>query len=118
MGSEMCIRDSYMDAAMAHLRWSDDTARRLFGSSIRHILLLHVGAFDSYMADALLTAYENAGVKWVTLDAALQESVYREEPRPPRSVRGPLLFQVLRAREWRGFPIPPSPEDILTLACQ
>jgi len=112
------LADSYLDAALAHLRWSDDTARRLFGGPIRHILLLHVGAFDAHMADRLLTAYEEAGVKWVTLDAALENPIYREEPRPPRSVRGPLLFQVLRAREWRGYPIPPDPEDILTLACQ
>ncbi|MGO9767918.1 MAG: polysaccharide deacetylase family protein, partial [Myxococcaceae bacterium] len=112
------LADSYLDAAMAHLHWSADTAQRLFGAPIRHILLLHVGAFDAYMAEALLTAYENAGVKWVTLDVALQDAVYKEEPRPARSVRGPLLFQVLRAREWRGFPIPASPEDMLTLACQ
>jgi peptidoglycan/xylan/chitin deacetylase (PgdA/CDA1 family) len=112
------LADSYLDAALAHLRWSDDTARRLFGGPIRHILLLHVGAFDAHMAEKLLTAYEEAGVKWVTLDAALENAIYREEPRPPRSVRGPLLFQVLRAREWRGYPIPPDPEDILTLACQ
>lgn len=112
------LEDSYLDAALANLRWSDDTARRLFGKTIRHILLLHVGAFDAHMADKLLTAYEEAGVKWVTLDAALQDSVYQDEPREPRTVRGPLLFQVLRAREWRGFPTPQDPEDILTLACQ
>jgi peptidoglycan-N-acetylglucosamine deacetylase len=112
------LEDSYLDSALAHLHWSDDTARRLFGTPIRHILLLHVGAFDAHMADKLLTAYEEAGVKWVTLDAALTDPIYRDEPHPPRSVRGPLLFQVLRAREWRGYPIPPDPEDILTLACQ
>ncbi len=113
------LESSYLDAALAQLRWSDDTARRLFGAPIRHILLLHAGAFDAHMAEKLLSAYEEAGVKWVTLDAALEDPVYREEPRPPRSVRGPLLFQVVRAREWRGFPFPPgTDEDTLTLACQ
>jgi peptidoglycan-N-acetylglucosamine deacetylase len=113
------LEASYLDAALAQLRWSADTARRLFGRPIRHILLLHVGAFDAHMAEKLLTAYEQAGVKWVTLDAALEDPVYREEPRPPRSVRGPLLFQVVRAREWSGFPFPPgTDEDTLTLACQ
>ena len=113
------LEGSYMDAGLAALRWSDDTARRLFGNSIRHILLLHVGAFDAHMADKLLTAYEEAGVKWVTLDKALEDPVYRDEPREPRTVRGPLLFQVLRAREWRGYPFPAgTDEDILPLVCQ
>jgi len=113
------LESSYLDAALAQLRWSEDTARRLFGGPIRHILLLHVGAFDAHMAERLLTAYEEAGVKWVTLDAALQDPVYRDEPHPARTVRGPLLFQVVRAREWRGFPFPPdTDEDTLTLACQ
>jgi peptidoglycan-N-acetylglucosamine deacetylase len=113
------LEGSYLDAALANLRWSDDTARRLFGRSIRHILLLHVGAFDAHMADKLLTAYEEAGVKWVSFDKALEDPVYQEEPRQPRTVRGPLLFQVLRAREWRGFPVlAGTDEDILPLVCQ
>jgi peptidoglycan-N-acetylglucosamine deacetylase len=113
------LESSYMDAALASLRWSDDTAKRLFGSPIPQVLLLHVGAFDAHMADKLLTAYEEAGVKWVTLEKALENPVYREEPRQPRTVRGPLLFQVLRAREWRGFPFPAgTDEDILPLVCQ
>jgi peptidoglycan/xylan/chitin deacetylase (PgdA/CDA1 family) len=112
------LAGSYLDSAELQLRWSDDTARRLFGGPIRHILLLHVGAFDAQMADGLLTLYENLGVKWISLDAALEDPVYREEPRPPRTVRGPLLFQVIRSREWRGFPIPTDPEDVLALVCQ
>jgi len=113
------LETSYLDAALAQLRWSVDTSRRLFGGPIRHILLLHVGAFDAHMAERLLTAYEEAGVTWVTLDAALEDPVYRDEPHPPRSVRGTLLSQAVRAREWRGFPFPPdTDEDTLTLACQ
>jgi peptidoglycan-N-acetylglucosamine deacetylase len=113
------LEASYLDAGLAALHWSDDTARRLFGGPIRHVLLLHVGAFDAHMADKLLTAYEEAGVKWVTLDKALEDTVYRDEPREPRTVRGPLLFQVLRAREWRGYPFPAgTDEDILPLVCQ
>jgi peptidoglycan-N-acetylglucosamine deacetylase len=113
------LETSYLDAGLASLRWSDDTARRLFGSPIPQVLLLHVGAFDAHMADKLLTAYEEAGVKWVTLDRALADPMYRDEPREPRTVRGPLLFQVLRAREWRGYPFPAgTDEDILPLVCQ
>ena len=108
---------SYLDAAEAQLRWADDTARRLFGRNIRHILLLHAGAFDAKMADGLLTLYEQLGVKWITLAQANQDPVYAHEPNPPRTVRGPLLFQVLRSREWRGFPIPEDPEDVLGLVC-
>ncbi|HMK71880.1 MAG TPA: polysaccharide deacetylase family protein [Myxococcaceae bacterium] len=112
------LTESYLDAAEAHLRWSDDTARRLFGRQMRHILLLHVGAFDARMADGLLTLYEKLGVKWIDLAQANQDAVYREEPSPPRTVRGPLLFQVVRSREWAGFPLPTDPEDLLGLVCR
>ena len=52
------------------------------------------------------------------LAQANQDAIYREEPSPPRTVRGPLLFQVLRSREWAGFPIPVDPEDVLGLVCR
>jgi peptidoglycan-N-acetylglucosamine deacetylase len=112
------LTESYLDNAEAQLRWADDTARRLLGGPMRHILLLHAGAFDARMADGLLTLYEKLGVKWVSLPQANEDSVYRDEPNPPRTVRGPLLFQMLRSREWRGFPLPTDPEDVLTLVCQ
>jgi hypothetical protein len=112
------LADSYLDNAEAQLRWADDTARRLFGGPMRHILLLHAGAFDARMADGLLTLYEKLGVRWVTLAQANEDSVYRDEPNPPRTVRGPFLYQVLRARDWRGYPLPTDPEDVLALVCQ
>ena len=112
------LTESYLDAAEAHLLWSVDTAKRLFGRPVRHILLLHVGAFDARMLDGLLSLYEKLGVAWVSFDAAMADPIYLEEPQPVRSVRGPLLWQVLKARDWSGFPLPPSPEDMLALVCQ
>jgi peptidoglycan/xylan/chitin deacetylase (PgdA/CDA1 family) len=116
-GALSILTESYLDAAAAQLRWSEDTAKRLFGRPMRHILLLHAGAFDARMLDGLLTLYEKLGVKWIPFDMAVADPLYQEEPNPPRSVRGPLLWQVLRSREWSGFPIPPSPEDLLSLIC-
>jgi hypothetical protein len=42
--------------------------------------LLHIGAFDAWILDDLLTAYEKNGVKFVSLHEALQDEVYNINP--------------------------------------
>lgn len=73
------------------LRWSDEAASRVWGRRIPHVLLLHVGAFDAVMIEALLDAYEEAGVEWVALDEALEDPVYDDLPTAPGQTRGTLI---------------------------
>jgi peptidoglycan/xylan/chitin deacetylase (PgdA/CDA1 family) len=112
------LHETYLDDARVFLRWSVAAAHDLFGRAIKHVLLLHVGAFDAVMLDEMLTAYEKLGVKWITLDDALTEPLFATEPAEPKSIGGNWLNQVRRARDARMAPQPSPPEELLDVLCR
>jgi peptidoglycan/xylan/chitin deacetylase (PgdA/CDA1 family) len=112
------LRVRYRRAARDTLLESDRLARTLFGRRIRQVLLLHAGEFTAEMIEDLLDEYEAMGVRFVSLDDALQDSVYHLDPRFSRSWGSPFLYQVQSAlrgddpnAKW-----PPYPE--LTQLCR
>ena len=88
------LRADYREAARAELLAADARARELFGRPIRQILLLHAGAFTAEMIEDLLAQYEALGVRFISLDAALEDSVYRIDPRFAASWGATFLAQV------------------------
>ncbi len=111
------LEESFLDQAMNELRWADGAARELAGRPIRHILLLHVGVFTAKMLDRLLTAYEENGARFVTLDAALADPVYASEPAQPMPF-GNFLWRLRRARGTRSPAAAPPPDTLLELVCR
>jgi peptidoglycan-N-acetylglucosamine deacetylase len=91
------LRVRYRRAARDSLLESDRLARTLFGRRIRQILLLHAGEFSAEMLEDLLDEYEAMGVRFVSLDDALQDSAYHLDPRFERSWGSPFLNQVQAA---------------------
>jgi peptidoglycan/xylan/chitin deacetylase (PgdA/CDA1 family) len=88
------LRVRYRRAARDTLLESDRLARNLFGRRIKQVLLLHAGAFTAEMIEDLLDEYEAMGVRFVSLDDALQDSVYHLDPRFARTWGSPFLYQV------------------------
>ncbi len=74
------LRHSYLDAAVRILARYRELGRALAGREIAHVLLLHVGANDADQLDALLSSYEAAGARWVTLEQAQADPVYSQDP--------------------------------------
>jgi peptidoglycan/xylan/chitin deacetylase (PgdA/CDA1 family) len=72
---------SYVGTAKVFLRWSTAAARQALGRDVPQVLMLHVGAHDARALDALLTAYEQAGVVFVGLDEALDDPAYAIDTR-------------------------------------
>ena len=112
------LRVRYRRAARDTLLDADRLARTLFGRRIRQVLLLHAGEFTADMIEDLLDEYEAMGVRFVSLDEALKDSVYHLDPRFARSWGSPFLYQVRTAlrgddpnSKW-----PPYPE--LSALCQ
>ncbi len=112
------LKEDYLDHAAFELRWADAASRELFGRPVKQILLLHVGAFDAEMMDALLSTYEKNGARWVSLDEALGDPVYADEPTQPKAHFGNFLSQVRKARGTRSPAMAPPPDTLLELVCR
>ena len=65
------LKKNTVDAARRQLRRSQLVAKKVFGQDIPHILLVHIGAFDSIMLPEVLNAYKNDGVEFIKLEDAL-----------------------------------------------
>jgi len=74
------LRHTYLDAAIRILGRSRELAQKLAGREIAHVLLLHAGIADADQMDALLSTYEAAGARWVTLERAQKDPIYAEDP--------------------------------------
>ena len=112
------LRRSFLQSAETFLGFDESLARRLFGRRIRHVLLLHAGAFDAVMLDDLLALYETAGVRWISFDDAQRDPVYRVDPGVAPTGGDILQEQVATARHTRLIPWPTTPEKQLVAVCR
>lgn len=111
------LRKTFIDHAVEMLQWSDAAAQTLYGRRIPHVLLLHAGAFDAEMIEPLLEAMEEQGVEWVSLDDALSDVVYAEQPLINGRNQGTQLDQKINAE---AAPHPPwnrHPRALLQALC-
>jgi len=100
------LKESFMEAATSRLGWSRVLSHMLFGRQIRHIVLLHMGAFDALMMDDLMRAYRQAGMKAIDLGAAMKDPAYALNPDVVWDGELTFLLQVAQSRR---IPIPPDP---------
>jgi peptidoglycan-N-acetylglucosamine deacetylase len=115
--SVAALEVDFVDRAVHELRWADGAARELAGRPIKHILLLHVGEFTAQMLHRLLSAYEQNGARFVTLDAALADPIYASEPAQPKPF-GNFLWRLKRARGTRAPAAAPPPDTLLDRVCR
>ncbi len=108
------LKRAYTAQALSRLSAFQELALRLFGRPIRHILLMHMAAFNAVMLDELLTAYRAAGTRFISLDHALRDSVYIIDPGLVQDGDQTFLVQVAKARRVplpdasSRSPLPPS----------
>jgi peptidoglycan/xylan/chitin deacetylase (PgdA/CDA1 family) len=112
------LRTYYRDAARKELLAADKLGRQLFGRPIRQILLLHAGSFTAEMMDTLLQDYEALGVRFISLEDALEDSAYQFDPRFARSWGSSFLPQVETARGIQMPDAPWPPHAEVAAACQ
>jgi peptidoglycan/xylan/chitin deacetylase (PgdA/CDA1 family) len=73
--------------AADYLRFSDEkfalaeaTATRLIGRDMHHILLLHANAINADHFGALADVIKKRGYRFITLEEALKDDVYKQQP--------------------------------------
>ena len=92
------LEQGYLQGASQSLVQAQAAANLLFGRDIKHVMLLHVGAFQSIMLPRLLDLLNHHGFRLITLPEAQTDPAYSMHPALPSRWDGTFLEQSLRAR--------------------
>jgi peptidoglycan/xylan/chitin deacetylase (PgdA/CDA1 family) len=92
------LRQAFVRGHVEELRRVRAITRTLAGRDVPQVLLLHAGAADADAIDALLTAYEAEGVRWIGLRAALADPFYAPATHAPVPFGSALPYVLARER--------------------
>ena len=104
------LKQSYLDRAAASLTRGQENARAIFGRDISHVMLLHIGSFETVMLPRLLDLLEERGFVLTTLEEAQTDKAYDAVPARESNWSGTLLNQ-LRPRPSAPPPTEKPPAD-------
>ena len=102
------LEKSYRERAAESLDRGRDAARAAFGRDISHVMLLHIGAFETVMLPRLLDLLHDRGFVLTPLEDAEADAAYKTVPEARGTWSGTLLEQMAVARG-----APPSPPDVI-----
>ena len=116
------LRKNYLEQSLYSIDIAHELSILLFKRDIKYVLLLHFNDIQADVLDQLLTQYENRGVKFISLESALSDPVYKIDPKIYR-VRSYTLLN--RIRLSRNLPNPANvnrlyatlPEEELNAIC-
>jgi peptidoglycan-N-acetylglucosamine deacetylase len=114
------IRTRARASAQRHLEESVKLARILFGRDIRHILLIHMGAFEAAELGGIISEYRAAGVKFIALRQAMEDPAYEVNPNYPYKGKDKTFLQQILESRKIDYPLDnkiDSPEKIAVI-CQ
>jgi peptidoglycan/xylan/chitin deacetylase (PgdA/CDA1 family) len=101
------LKQSYLDRASDSLTRGQDAARAIFGRDINHVMLLHIGGFETVMLPKLLDLLRDRGFVLTTLEDAQSDPAYATVPDRQGNWNGTLLNQ-LRTRPSQPPAEPPA----------
>jgi peptidoglycan/xylan/chitin deacetylase (PgdA/CDA1 family) len=87
------LKRLYMQSARESVAFHRGLSKALYGRDIPYVLLMHIGALDSYMLPQLLKMYRKAGFRFVSIQLAERDPFYRSDidpslPREPQNLEG------------------------------
>jgi len=100
------LEESYQERAAKSLVRGRDDARAFFGHDISHVMLLHIGAFETVMLPRLLDLLQQQGFNLTTLEDAQKDAAYETLPDTGGVWSGTLFDQIAAAR--KRPPAPPG----------
>jgi len=71
------IGHDYVEYMEKKIRYYEMQANKLFGRNINQILLIHASLLNSDYIDSLVNIYQKNGYVFVSIDVALEDSVYK-----------------------------------------
>lgn len=112
------LKSSYMATAAEYIALGQSAAKLLYGRDIRHVLLLHIGGFETIMLPQLLNSLKRQGFQFVTLPEAEKDPAYKSDPNLATKDGGTLLDQMLEANHLNLPPHAEKPYDQLNAVCR
>ena len=104
------LKLSYMNGAADSLAQGGKMSSLVYGRDIRHVMLLHIGAFETVMLPHLLDLLKQRGFKLITLQEAESDPAYASDPDLPSAWGGTFLQQMMLAKH---IPLPVDSENRL-----
>ncbi len=104
------LKLSYMNGAADSLAQGGKMSSLVYGRDIRHVMLLHIGAFETVMLPHLLDLLKQRGFKLITLQEAESDPAYASDPDLPSNWGGTFLQQMMLAKH---IPMPADSENRL-----
>ena len=117
------LRKSYVAYAKFKLQQAKAVTDYIYKRPVKHILLLHIGAFDAEMLEEVLHVYKDLGVKFIPLSDAIKDEIYSYDPGQVSNHGDEFTFQVMKARgvKLKDIGLPEEnvyPEDKLNSICK
>ena len=92
------LKQSYIEGASQSIDQGKALSTLVFGRDIKHIMLLHIGGFETVMLPQLLELLKHRGFTLITLPDAQSDPAYSLHPDLPSSWEGTFLDQMVAAR--------------------
>ena len=92
------LKQSYLRGASDSLVDGRKMSELVYGRDIKHVMLLHIGGFETVMLPHLLELLKERNFKLITLPEAESDSAYAVVPDLPSNWNGTFLQQVMAAK--------------------
>ena len=74
------LKSSYLDTAQQYIELDQKMSHMVFGRDVKHVMLLHLGGFQTVMLPQLIELLKQKGFRLVTLDEAESDPAYQSNP--------------------------------------
>ena len=112
------LKSSYLDTARQYIELDQKMSQMVFGREVKHVMLLHLGGFQTVMLPQLIDLLKQKGFRLVTLDEAESDPAYQSNPNAALKYGGTLLEQTVEAQHLTYPPVPPKPMTELDAVCR
>jgi peptidoglycan/xylan/chitin deacetylase (PgdA/CDA1 family) len=101
------LKTIYLEAAADSLAFGQQEALLAYGRPVKHVMLFHIGAFETVMLTHLLDLLQQKGFRLVTLAEAESDPAYDADPELTLKYGGSPLVRAIAAKH---LPFPTHPE--------
>ena len=112
------LKTSYMANAAEYIALDRAMANLVYGRDIRHVLLVHIGGFETVMLPRLLDFLKKQNFRFVTLAEAEKDAAYQSDPDVALKDGGTLLDQMMESKQLNFPPHTEKPYEQLNAVCR